>query len=398
MKKKYLFIVLLFVVGVCLFISRCKTQQQQDLFVDEQFDNSKEREEISDLSIFQDIYRNVYGSYAKGDNIVTTIVERFGQAGFVAIDCENQINMTCSDKLLEFIRKQEAGEEGEIQVIQISYHDGFSLYNLLTKDGDVYVNEKYYSFINGQLTQLQEFAFKADVFYFTDEGYLMIEGLWYSPEQFVLTLSEEEEHIAFRVYPLEDKYREMCSKYIAPVSYGLNNLFLTEWNTKDYSNLDFYDIFEKFYQETYKVDFPYIKNEDWSVGNEYFVPSREFENVIMQHFQVTQNELRKLLRYDSGKDSYIFRPRGNEEFDYAHIPYPEVVSYTKNDDGSLTLCVYAVFPNDNTSKKFVHEVTIQDENGKIIYLSNHILENQKSSFWWHADRYTDEAWKEYYGR
>ena len=70
----------------------------------------------------------------------------------------------------------------------------------------------------------------------------------------------------------------------------------------------------------------------------------------------------------------------------------------KNDDGSLTLCVYAVFPNDNTSKKFVHEVTIQDENGKIIYLSNHILENQKSSFWWHADRYTDEAWKEYYGR
>ena len=74
----------------------------------------------------------------------------------------------------------------------------------------------------------------------------MIEGISHSAESYVLTLSEEEKHIALRVEHLDEECRELCAKYIEPVSYSLNNMFITSWNKDDYSNLDFYDIFDRF--------------------------------------------------------------------------------------------------------------------------------------------------------
>ena len=69
---------------------------------------------------------------------------------------------------------------------------------------------------------------------------------------------------------------------------------------------------------------------------------------------------------------------------------------TKNADGSVTLFVNAVYPNGNTSKLFTHKVTVKDEDGKIYYLSNEIDDVDESDFWWHADRFTDNEWNEYY--
>nr|MCR5128506.1 DUF6070 family protein [Lachnospiraceae bacterium] len=45
--------------------------------------------------------------------------------------------------------------------------------------------------------------------------------------------------------------RMLCEKYISPVSYNMNNIFITDWNQENYKKLDFYDIFERFYKETY---------------------------------------------------------------------------------------------------------------------------------------------------
>lgn len=137
-------------------------------------------------------------------------------------------------------------------------------------------------------------------------------------------------------------------------------------------------------------------NDDLSVGNEYEIPAEEFENVIMQHFRVSSNELRRLLRYDTDKNVYTYRPRGFVEFDYAQVPYPEVVAYEENADGSLTLNVNAVYPNGNTSKMLSSKVTVIEENGKIYYLSNEVPGDEELNLWWHADRLTEDEWKDYY--
>ena len=137
-------------------------------------------------------------------------------------------------------------------------------------------------------------------------------------------------------------------------------------------------------------------NDDLSVGNEYEISADEFEHVIMQHFRVSSKELQLLLRYDVERNVYIYRPRGFEEFDYAEVPYPEVVAYEENADGSETLTVNAVYPNGNTSKIFSHKVTVIEEDGKIYYLSNEILGDKELNLWWHADRLSDDEWNEYY--
>ena len=373
---------IVFAIVICVFISGYKTEEKESI--------------INNIEI-EKTYIDAYTDKTDNDAIVRQIIETLGKSGYIAIDSDNKVNMTCSDKLQEFINNQEGGKKASVQVIQVSYHDRFSLLSMNTNEGTVNVEQTYYQFTNNHIVASEKYTFEANCFNFTEEGYLMIEGRWPSTERYVLTLSEEEVHIALRVYQLEDRYRELCNKYISSVSYGLNNMFLTDWNQKDFSKLDFYDIFERFYTETYHVSFPYVMNENISIGNEYQIPADEFENVIMGHIQITKQELHELSGYSPETGCYIFRPRGFNEFDYADIPYPEVVSYKENEDGSITFWVNAVYPNENTSKRFSHMVVIKEVNGKTYYLSNQIVENQELNLWWHADRYTEEEWYGYYG-
>ncbi|MEG2957430.1 MAG: DUF6070 family protein, partial [Christensenellaceae bacterium] len=46
--------------------------------------------------------------------------------------------------------------------------------------------------------------------------------------------------------------------YILPINYGLNNMFLLNWSEEDYSNLEFYDIFDKLYTEVYHKSLTYM--------------------------------------------------------------------------------------------------------------------------------------------
>lgn len=131
------------------------------------------------------------------------------------------------------------------------------------------------------------------------------------------------------------------------------------------------------------------ENMNLSIGNEYEIPADEFEAIIKQHYKISSEVLHMLLRYDSDKNVYIYRPRGFDEFDYAEVPYPEVVGYEENEGGSITLLVNAVYPNSNTSKLFSHEVTVLEEDGRIYYLANKIIGDEELDLWWHADRLTD---------
>jgi hypothetical protein len=63
------------------------------------------------------------------------------------------------------------------------------------------------------------------VWRYTDDGYLMFSGTYFSEELYVLTLSSAEEHVAFRILPLVAKCRELNEKYLLPIGYELNNMF-----------------------------------------------------------------------------------------------------------------------------------------------------------------------------
>ncbi|WP_330698947.1 DUF6070 family protein [uncultured Blautia sp.] len=97
--------------------------------------------------------------------------------------------------------------------------------------------------------------------------------------------------------------------------------------------------------------------------------------------------------------TYEYKPRGFYEVEYPEYPFPEVVKYTENSDGTITLTVNVVFPYAGIFKVYSHEVVVRHlEGGGVQYVSNRIIpsdENQEGI--WHKPRLTPAQWEEMYG-
>ena len=146
-------------------------------------------------------------------------------------------------------------------------------------------------------------------------------------------------------------------------------------------------------------------NGDFSSGNAmgtsavYLISKEKFERIIMTKFKITSEVLQTKTVYYPEERVYEYKPRGLEEVEYPEYPYPEVVGYVENSDGTLTLKVHAVFPYRGLSKVYTHEVTVRDtEDGGIQYVGNRILEPiNNQEIVWHTPRLTRAEWEELYG-
>ena len=72
---------------------------------------------------------------------------------------------------------------------------------------------------------------------------------------------------------------------MVPVSYNPNNIFITDWDEGDFADLDFYDIFKRFYRETYAYDYNASKRtyrQDFFHGNESDPLLFIFPDLILQ--------------------------------------------------------------------------------------------------------------------
>ena len=85
--------------------------------------------------------------------------------------------------------------------------------------------------------------------------------------------------------------------------------------------------------------------------------------------------------------------------EYPDYPYPEVVEYTENNDGTITLTANVVFPYEGNSKVYAHEVVVRPmEGGGVQYVSNRIIPSEyNNDETWHTPRLTEEEWEEMYG-
>ena len=277
---------------------------------------------------------------------------------------------------------------------------GFRKFDLKAEDGNVNIVRGRCQYDQDRCLQNRStVSYQADFWQFTEEGYLIFEGKYFSDMEYALTLSDTPERTALRVLPLDEKCRELNRKYILPVGYGQNNIFLTDWDEEDIGDLDFYDIFDNFYPVLYEQSVPYAADENLAVGAVYQIPEEIFENVIMTYFNVNKEALRRETAYIPEKAAYEYRPRGFYEVEYPDIPYPEVVSYTENQDGTITLIVNAVYPNGNTSMAFSHKTVIRPLEGDCFqYVSNQMIDlADEHDIWWHSNRLTKEEGVEIYG-
>ena len=404
-KKALLFVMIILILPIMTGCSD-ETPEVSDIEITQQdrevysFDNNDSVSTECIAEILSDIYEEAVDTNTLGSlDMMRCMVARLGENGYVAVDSGNQIDMVQAEQALDFCKAVDEKEMDELTIIVVM-EMGIRKFDLKTEGGNVNIVRGYYQYDqNGSLQNRSTVSYPADFWQYTEEGYLIFEGSYFSDESYILTLSDTPEHTMLRILPLDEKCREYNRKYILPVGYEQNNLFLCNWSEDDFGDLDFYDLFDRFYPITHSQPVPYMADEDLGVGAVYQIQGELFENVIGAYFNMDRETLRSKTTYLSELVAYEYRPRGFYEAEYPEIAYPEVVSYTENEDGTVTLYINAVYPGGNMSKEFAHITVIRPLSEESFqYVSNEItLPEGYHDIWWHSNRLTEEEWKEVYG-
>ncbi|WP_342759599.1 DUF6070 family protein [Kineothrix sedimenti] len=360
-------------------------------------DNQGTNEEIErESKEIAECYRGIYEQAVEAGMLGTLdtakkIVECLGDAGYAAVDAENQVNMVNSEKVKAFIGDVEGNVDAELTIICVAAAGGFTRFDFQTSEEAVWVTRSYLLW-NGKSPEINsKERYRAENWDYSQEGYLFFE------KNHMSGYDGASGYTALRVDQLDERCRELNRQYLLPIGYGSNNMFITEWNEQDYEELDFYDMFHILYPLVYGMPTPYEVSYE---GELYYVPQEEFERVVMSYFKIDSETLRSKTRYLEDSKVYEYRTRGfNDWGNSPNIPYPEVVQYEENADGTLTLTVNVVYPVEKISCAFSHEIVVRPlTDGRVQYVSNHVIrsaDNIQPS--WYTDRLTEEEREEFYG-
>ena len=164
----------------------------------------------------------------------------------------------------------------------------------------------------------------------------------------------------FRVSPLTNECRELTRKYVYGLSYVNYNMLVIDWDESNASDIlvpcMFDDIYRLYTGENLKPDGGWIDAD-------------KYESVMLSMFPVTVTELRDKCDYNPEKDSYRYHVILGKQYP----PFGEVVDYTYNDDGTVSLIVDAVWADKGSDIAFRNTLTVKpEEDGTFKYMSNHI--------------------------
>lgn len=330
---------------------------------------------------------------------IKRVIQRLEEQGYAAIDSKNQINMVCADQAIDFCQAVEEKGQDDFMLTVISDTFQWIIYNFHCADGAVTVARNTYQYEDGDMQLEDSAVYTASDWKYTAEGYIMFSGSWYSEAYYLFALSDMQEKVALRVLPLDEKCRALNEAYMMPIGYVKNNMFLVDWSENDFSSLDFYDLFDISYRQIYGKEVPYEPSDNLGVGTVYQIPKEEFEHIMMAYLNIDSETLQQKTLYHTDTKTYEYRPRGFYEAEYPEHPYPEVVDYTENADGTIALLVNVVFPYEGLSKVFSHEVVVRLlENGSVQYISNHVIPSEDNiDESWYKPRLTLAEWAEVYG-
>ena len=386
MRKKIIFILFLAVFTVC---SGCENKQNS-----ENKHNTQEQIIQEESENLAEGYRNLYEKAVKEDTLETLelqqkIIGYFGNIGYAAVDSDNQIDMVNSGQVEEFCKKAGRGEKGKLRLFSVMNAGGFVRYDMETEDGNIDVIVSSLKWIDNRPTSDYYHEFKAYAWKYTEKGYFFIEE--YHPPGFDGASGQK----GFRVKPLDKSCRELNRKYVIPMGYEWNNMLIVDWNEQDYSRLDFYDLYEQMHRLKYGTDVSY---QSEYAGTEYEIPKAEFEEVIQTYMKISSEDIQKNTVYYPERNTYRYRSRGRYGYEYPYEPYPEVVSYEQQDDGTLKLLVDAVWIKKESDQALSSELVIRPlANGRYQYVSNKVVYSDENvSSEWYMPRLSDGEWEKYY--
>ena len=306
--------------------------------------------------IYVDIVISDAPNYSSGISDFTSeqrkaVVEHLGSKGLVSV--EEDTYMQNSELIENFYTDYLNGQDSMITVFEV-HRDG-----LIGAVTFIYRKEQlqtYYIGVRwkqGGVPEIQGTSV-SDVaeIKLTEKGY------------FIYEYKEVMAHSSLRQYwrikPLSERCRELTEKYISGLSYVNYNMLVANWDSNNIEEILMPCMFEDIYRIHTGEN---LKAENWKI------PAEEYENIMTTYFPVSVEQLRKNCKYDECSNSYEY------EMIYAspYPPFGEVVDYTENADGTITLIVDGVWPDYNSDLAFRNKIVVQPfEDGTFRYLSNSI--------------------------
>ena len=388
--------VLMILCVLSLSISGCvKDMTQKESKGKNQALQNQEQKVYAESKEIAECYHDIYTKGYQNQNLNSVevkqeIIDCIGKKGIAVTDTENQINMVNPKQVENFCEAAKNAQKAETTIFLVMDNGGFIRYDLKAQNGSIDVDRSSLYWEENQAKADYFEEFKAYTWMYTEKGYLFIEQ--YHMEGYDGAPGQT----AIRVKPLDQICRELNQKYVRPVGYERNKLFITDWNECNYDNLDFYDLYEIMYHIKYGTDVPYDSGYG---GAEYEIPKDKFEEVLKTYFQIDSNILEEKAFYHPESQTYLYRPRGMYDTEFPYAPYPEVVAYEKQEDKTIKLTIEAVWTRKKLERAITSELVVRPlENGAFQYVSNRVVPTQDGiePIWYNA-RLTDEEWKAYYG-
>lgn len=291
---------------------------------------------------------------------VHMMTAKIASEGLTVICGSRDENMKNYERVDACLKKAQRKEAAETDFYSININGIFRYYKLTFENKTLFVTfasatyDKNKKPVIQQMEKIQAYAWE-----YTEKGWL----IW---EKALSRNPEMDMHIFYRILPLDEKCREVEEKYIRPVNYFGNNLFLTDWDEGSLERIEFNDLFDFLYSmETGEKP----EKERYENG----IPGEEFENITLRYFTVTVEQLRQYGAYNEETGTYPWLAVNGWNRVPQMKPFPEVVSCTENEDGTLSACVEAIYVEEGRDCLFRHVVTLrEEENGGCKYLGNKI--------------------------
>ena len=334
--------------------------QSSDCLISEEEKEQLQNMVLSAAESVKEIYKDVIitdaANYSSGVSEFTSeqrkdVAEQLGKAGLVST--EEDTNMQNHEKIETFYADYLNGQDSMVTVFEV-HRDG-----LIGAVTFIYRKEQlqtYYIGVRwneGGMPEIQGTSVSnvAEI-KLTEKGYFI-----YAYEYVIAHASLRQ---YWRIEPLPEDCRKLTQEYISGLSYVNYNVLVKNWDSSNVEDI----LMPCMYEDIYRIYMgENLKTEGWKI------PAEEYERIMTTYFPVSVEQLREHCGYDEGSNSYEY------EMIYAspYPPFGEVVDYTKNADGTITLIVDGVWPDYNSDLAFRNTVVVQPfEDGTFRYLSNSI--------------------------
>ena len=328
-----------------------------------------EKDELKDTALAaaeqgKEVYKDIemisessYGSNIKGftREQCRKVVALLGEAGYVSVT--EDTNMENYGKVEDFYAAYLEKHDAMVTVFDVNRDGLIGAVTFIYRNNEL---QTYYVGIGWQEGGIPEIknTLVSDIaeIKLTEKGY------------FIYAYKDVIAHSSLRQYwrikPLSDKCRELTAKYVYGLSYVNYNVLVINWDSSNVEDILMPCMFEDIYRIYTGEN---LRTENWRI------PADTYEKIMTTYFPVSIEQLREKCGYDEDSNSYEYEMI----FASPYPPFGEVVDYSENADGTITLIVDGVWADYNSDLAFTNTIVVQPfDDGTFRYLSNSIEQKE----------------------